>query len=158
MSTLKLQQWFIQHHQTLSFAESCTGGALAAKITLQPGASQYFLGSFVTYSNQMKESLLGVKREVLATKGAVSLEVVSQMLQGVFQATGSSYGMAVSGVAGPGGGSLHAPVGTICYALGKKGGQIEVGVLHLQGQRSQIIERACEDLLTLLWNFVCNTP
>ena len=94
-------------------AESCTGGLLAANFTDRPGSSQWFDSGFVTYSNQAKQRDLGVPAHVLAEAGAVSAEVVAAMAEGVIRRVGVEYAVAISGVAGPGGGSEAKPVGTV---------------------------------------------
>ncbi len=105
---------------SLATAESCTGGFLAHRITSISGSSSYFLGSIVSYSNDMKKNLLGVKAQTLKVHGAVSEETVLEMLDGVLKATGAAIGVSVSGIAGPGGGSVEKPVGTIWLAWGNK--------------------------------------
>jgi len=116
-----VQRIFIDHGLTLALAESCTGGAMAAKLTGRSGASDYFVGSLVTYSNQLKQSLLKVPANTLQKYGAVSREVVEQMVTGLLAQTDSDYGVAVSGIAGPNGGTADKPVGTVWAAIGKKG-------------------------------------
>jgi nicotinamide-nucleotide amidase len=102
---------------TLASAESCTGGAIANKITNVPGASEIFLGGFVTYSNGMKEKFLGVEIKTLEANGAVSEPVARAMAEGARRATGADFAVAVTGIAGPGGGSTEKPVGTVFIAL-----------------------------------------
>lgn len=116
-----LHDFFISKKLTLAVAESCTGGQIAEKITAQSGASVYFLGSVVAYANQTKRDLLGVSEKTLEEKGAVSGEVVLEMLAGLFRVTGADYGIAVSGIAGPLGGTPEKPVGTVWAAIGRKG-------------------------------------
>lgn len=106
---------------TLTCAESCTGGAIAAMLTQIPGASEVFPGGFVTYSNALKQSLLGVRAETLAADGAVSEATVREMLAGALERSGADLGVAVSGVAGPGGGSADKPVGLVWLAWGSAG-------------------------------------
>lgn len=104
-------------NQTISFAESCTGGLLAATFSSISGASDVFNGSVVTYSNDIKNKWLGVTNEILDTVGAVSRECVEQMLTGVKKMTKCDYAIAVSGIAGPNGGSEEKPVGTVYIGL-----------------------------------------
>ena len=101
---------------SLSFAESCTGGRLSAAITEIPGVSDIFMGSIVSYANEVKIDLLGVRRETLIDEGAVSDIVASQMAQGVRQQLKTKVSVAITGVAGPTGGSLQKPVGTVWFA------------------------------------------
>jgi nicotinamide-nucleotide amidase len=103
--------------QTLTLAESCTGGAIAHRITNIPGASAVFLGGFVTYSNAVKEKFLGVRPETLAANGAVSEPVAREMAEGARRETGADFAIAVTGIAGPGGGTAEKPVGTVFIAL-----------------------------------------
>ena len=105
---------------TLGTAESCTGGLIASKITSVPGSSEYFLGSVISYANEVKQSLLGVSDSDLKTYGAVSRQVVEQMAKGAMTALGCDYAVSTSGVAGPGGGTPEKPVGTIWIALANK--------------------------------------
>jgi len=104
----------------LATAESCTGGFLGHRITSIPGSSSYFLGSIVCYSNDLKNKLLGVKSQTLKSHGAVSEETVLEMLEGVLNITGADIGVSVSGIAGPIGGTVEKPVGTIWMAWGNK--------------------------------------
>jgi nicotinamide-nucleotide amidase len=107
---------------TLATAESCTGGLIAHKITAIAGASSYFMGGVVTYSNQLKTQLLGVKPTTLDQYGAVSEQTVTEMAQGTIERLGVDYSIAVSGIAGPGGGTPDKPVGTIWVAVANKQG------------------------------------
>ncbi len=142
---------FIERGKTLSFAESCTGGAMAAKVTAIPGASGYFLGSFVTYCNAWKERFLHVSRSTLETKGAVSRETVIEMVRGLLQETDADYCAAISGIAGPSGGSKQVPVGTICIAIGVRGDRIDAGIIHAPQGRSTAIDLAVHLTLGALW-------
>lgn len=149
-----IQEYFIAQGWTLSLAESCTGGHLATCLTREPGCSQYFLGSVVVYSNRLKTKLLGVNDSLLANNGAVSAPVVRQMALGVLQLTGSDYSIAVSGIAGPGGGTLLKPVGTIWGAIAQQGEEPFVWDFSLQGTRQEIIEKSVDILLAQLWTWV----
>lgn len=102
-----------EHGVTLTLAESCTGGLLAKRLTDGPGSSTYFREGLVTYSNEAKERLLGVKRETLMQDGAVSEAVAREMAEGVRRAAGADYGLSVTGVAGPDGGTEEKPVGLV---------------------------------------------
>jgi nicotinamide-nucleotide amidase len=108
---------FIQQGLTLALAESCTGGMIAQRVTSIPGSSRYFLEGAVTYSNAAKARQLGVDSALLVEKGAVSSEVASAMAKGVRQAAGSYLGLAVTGIAGPDGGTDDKPVGTVFISL-----------------------------------------
>ena len=103
--------------ETLSVAESCTGGLIAHRLTNEPGSSDYFLLSTVTYANDAKIKMLGVPAETITRFGAVSKETAAAMADGARMLAGSTYGLAVSGIAGPSGGTPEKPVGTLCCAL-----------------------------------------
>lgn len=106
---------------TLSTAESCTGGGIAATITSVPGSSEYFKGGIVAYSNEIKMKLLCVSPNTLEKYGAVSQETVTEMVQGAMKSMKSDCAIATSGIAGPGGGSIEKPVGTIWIAVACNG-------------------------------------
>ena len=134
---------------TLSTAESCTGGNVAHVITEIAGSSDYFMGSVVSYSNDVKERVLKVDSATINTCGAVSQPVVEQMAYGVSQLCRTHCAVATSGVAGPGGGTPDKPVGTVWMAA--KVGDIVVSQCHhLPGDRSQIISRATNQVLIML--------
>ncbi|MBP5689010.1 MAG: CinA family nicotinamide mononucleotide deamidase-related protein [Muribaculaceae bacterium] len=138
---------------TLSTAESCTGGNVAHVITEIAGSSDYFMGSVVSYSNDVKERVLGVDKTTLDTCGAVSQPVVEQMAYGVSQLCRTHCAVATSGVAGPGGGTPEKPVGTVWMAA--KVGDIVVSQCHhLPGGRSQIITRATNQVLIMLLKLI----
>ena len=128
-------------NQTISFAESCTGGRLAAAFTAISGASSVLNGSVVTYSNDIKHKWLGVELEVLKTHGAVSSQCVSQMLEGITTFSNADYALAVSGIAGPTGGSKEKPVGTVYIGLRTPENQ-EVFKCLFQGNREEVQEQS----------------
>lgn len=138
---------FLKDKATLAVAESCTGGSVAAHLTKLPGSSQYFLGSIVAYSNAAKTQLLGVPELLLAEKGAVSEEVVRSMLNGVFSKTPCDYGIAVSGIAGPSGGTLEKPVGTVWLGVGRRDSEPRLWQLRAYGNREMVIQRSVNILL-----------
>ena len=108
--------------RSITVAESCTGGLVAAAITEIPGSSNVFEAGFVTYSNAAKIDLLNVSSEVLETFGAVSIATAWSMAQGALERSGADVAVAVTGVAGPGGGSVKKPVGTVVFARAERGG------------------------------------
>lgn len=134
-------QVLAQQNQTITFAESCTGGRIAAAFTSIPGASAVLDGSCVTYSNAIKHTWLGVENEVLETYGAVSSQCVSQMLEGIQRLAGADYALAVSGIAGPTGGSEEKPVGTVYVGLQTPFSQ-EVFQCFFHGERGHIQEQS----------------
>ncbi len=143
---------FIQKGITLSLAESCTGGSIAARLTGLAGASEYFQGSLVTYSNAMKTNLLGVPESVLVENGAVSQEVVETMVNGLLERTETDYGIAVSGIAGPGGGTSEKPVGTVWAAIQRRGEEVVSWKMHCSGSREMIIDYTVNAVLGKLYH------
>jgi nicotinamide-nucleotide amidase len=134
---------------TLATAESCTGGMVAARLTAVPGSSDVFLGSVVAYANEVKESALGVPTEVLHEHGAVSAEAAAAMAQGVRDRLGAHVGVAVTGVAGPGGGSEDKPVGLVFAHASGPDGEKTVRT-ELPGDRVMIRGRATAAALHLV--------
>jgi nicotinamide-nucleotide amidase len=122
---------------TIAAAESCTGGLLAERLTRIPGSSSYFLGGAVCYSNELKTAWADVPAELIQAKGAVSSEVASALAEGIRRRVGSTLGVGITGVAGPGGGSEEKPVGTVHIALASSEG-VKERVVHLPGDREMI--------------------
>ncbi len=138
--------------KTLALAESCTGGTIAHQLTALPGASEFFLGSVVAYSNEWKHAFLGVSERTLREHGAVSLETVEEMAQGLMKKTQCDIAAAVSGIAGPTGGTPEKPVGTVCIAVAVRGEMTDVRMLYFAGTRAAIIEQTAEAVLEAIWN------
>jgi len=136
-------QKLTEQKQTLSFAESCTGGRIAAAFTAVSGASNILNGSCVTYSNKIKHQWLGVEVGVLEKYGAVSKECVSQMLDGIQKMAQSDYAIAVSGIAGPTGGTEFKPVGTVYIGILSPQNQ-EIFHCHFKGNREEVQERSTQ--------------
>lgn len=107
--------------ESLATAESCTGGLIAHRLTNLPGSSGWFLGGVVSYSNELKQCLLGVPGEMLIAHGAVSEPVAKAMVAGLLEKTHADWGVGVTGIAGPGGGSPEKPVGLVYIATGRAG-------------------------------------
>ena len=137
----KIIQKLTEQKQTISFAESCTGGRIAAAFTAISGASEILDGSVVSYSNDIKHTWLGVEKEVLENFGAVSSQCVSQMLEGIKNLSGADYALAVSGIAGPTGGTELKPVGTVYIGLQTPFSQ-EVFQCFFHGDREAIQEQS----------------
>lgn len=135
--------------ETLATAESCTGGNIAHRFTAMPGASEYFKGGVVAYSNEVKMALLGVDPESLNRYGAVSQSVAEQMAEGVRRATGATYGISTTGIAGPTGGTPEKPVGTVWMAVATPNGVFSRRMVF-GSVRSQNIERASSNCINLL--------
>jgi nicotinamide-nucleotide amidase len=125
-------------HKTLALAESCTGGYLSHRITRVPGSSAYYFGGAVTYSNEAKVLFLGVNPETLERHGAVSRETALEMSAGIRKRTGASVGLSVTGVAGPSGGSMEKPVGTVWISI-EQDDYHEARRFQFHGEREQII-------------------
>ena len=134
----------------LAVAESCTGGLLGERITNIPGSSAVFLGGVIAYHNDVKRDALGVREEDLRRYGAVSEEVSVQMAAGVRARSGADIGIAVTGVAGPGGGTREKPVGLVWIALNVSGSEAKARRFHLPGDRIEIRQRAAQAALEML--------
>ena len=134
-------------------AESCTGGYLAHLLTSVAGSSEYFEGSIIAYSYDLKEKLLGVSSNVLNTEGAVSENCVREMVQGAVERMGVDIAVAVSGVAGPGGGTPEKPVGTVWLAVGNKE-RVITAKLGIDRGRLKNIEYAANSGLNLIRKFL----
>ena len=135
--------------ETLATAESCTGGAIASSFTAMAGASDYFLGGVVSYSNEAKMQVLGVDPAALAEHGAVSREVAEQMAAGARRVLGSTYAIATTGIAGPGGATPDKPVGTVWMAIATPGG-VYARLAHYGQLREQNIQRATAQAVNML--------
>lgn len=138
---------------SLSLAESCTGGRLASLFTAIPGSSQYFKGSAVVYSNEAKTNILGVHEESITTNGAVSQQVVEEMATGACRVFGSDCAIAVSGVAGPGGGTPEKPVGTVWVAT-RYQGRTQTALFQFSKERENNIMRACYNGIRMLLEMI----
>ena len=135
--------------KTVSAAESCTGGTIAALLTSMAGSSEYFLGSVTSYANSVKTGVLGVDPRIISSHGAVSSECVAAMAEGVRKLTGSDYSVATSGIAGPGGGSDEKPVGTVWIGVSSHMGTKTFRMVF-KGDRKRNIERFAANALNKL--------
>ena len=137
----KVVQESIAAGKTVSTAESCTGGWIAKALTDVPGSSSCFAYGIVSYSNGAKESMLGVQNKTLSDNGAVSEPVVREMAEGALQLSGADISVAVSGVAGPDGGTDEKPVGTVWFAWSVRGGRsitTDTDQQHFEGSREDV--------------------
>lgn len=125
----------------MATAESCTGGTLAGILTDTPGCSDWFAGSVVAYSNKVKTKLLGVPASLIEERGAVSKEVAIAMAEGVLEATGAQISVAITGIAGPTGGTKEKPVGTVWIAWAYPGGSRAKGY-HFEGDREVVRDQS----------------
>ena len=146
-----VHRWMRENGKTLSVAESCTGGAIAAKFTAMAGASVYFNAGVVSYSNEAKRDILGVNIDDIVRYGAVSETVAIQMAEGVRRAGQSDYAVSTTGIAGPTGGSAEKPVGTVWIGVATPKGSFAV-LKNCGTDRSQIIDRATAYAIKLLYD------
>lgn len=146
----------VERELTISCAESCTGGNIAHKITQIPGSSAYFMGSVVSYSNDVKADVLNVSRSDLARFGAVSKPVAEQMATGVAQLMRTDCSMATTGIAGPEGGSKFKPVGTVWIAVDLNG-KIVSELIQFKGDRNEVIESATNHAIFMLIKMLRNS-
>jgi len=138
----QLGEMLLSRSWKLTCAESCTGGGIAAAVTDIAGSSQWFDRGFVTYSNQAKQDMLGVSKETLGNHGAVSEQTVREMVAGALSRSDAQVSVAVSGIAGPGGGAAEKPVGTVCLAWQVTGEEPVVRTEHFSGDRSSVREQS----------------
>jgi nicotinamide-nucleotide amidase len=143
--------------QTVATAESCTGGYIAHLLTSHAGSSAYFMGSVVSYDNSIKQKVLGVTAETLATAGAVSEETVQQMVRSVLSIMQTDYAIAVSGIMGPGGGTAEKPVGMVWIAIAGKE-KLVTKQLNFRFDRRRNIELTATNALNLLRSFIVDNP
>jgi nicotinamide-nucleotide amidase len=144
----------LKKHAMLATAESCTGGWAAQALTAIAGSSNWFERGFVTYSNAAKEEMLGVRAQTLARHGAVSEETAREMALGALAHSRADVALAITGVAGPSGGSAEKPVGTVCFAWAAKGASARAETRRFAGDREavrrQSVERALHGVVELL--------
>ena len=157
----ELVKLLIEHQQSVAVAESCTGGLLAGALTAIPGCSAAVQGGVIAYANEVKQNLLGVPAELLERNGAVSAEVVRVMAEQVRIRCNATWGLATSGIAGPDGGTLEKPVGTVWMAMASAQGSSAVCKIFT-GNRHQIRLSAVQYLVSALQssvptqNFTCS--
>lgn len=145
-------KYFSDIGKTVSCAESCTGGLIGASISSVPGSSSIFLGGVISYSNDVKESVLKVPRDELLKYGAVSMPIARSMALGVIRLIGSDYSVSATGIAGPGGAVPGKPVGTVCIGV-SDGCRAISSMYHFDGNRDSIREQTVCEALSMLIDF-----
>ena len=141
----------LSRNETLSAAESCTGGWISSEITSIPGSSSVFWGAVVSYSNNSKTVLLDVDPLLIENAGAVSSGVAKSMAWGIKKISGSDWSLSVTGIAGPGGGTREKPVGTVWIGIGTSGGKVEAELFHFEGSRQEIRKKSVIEAFKLLY-------
>ncbi len=136
--------------RTVAVAESCTGGLMSARLTERGGSSEYFVGGAVVYSNEAKIALAGVDPGLIERVGAVSVEVAEALAVGAAERFAADFGIGITGIAGPGGGTEEKPVGTVCFSIYSRDGARLTRRLLLPGNRSDVRERSTTVAIHLL--------
>jgi len=154
---IELQNLLRANKQTITTAESCTGGLVASMITKISGSSDIFNGSIVTYSNKIKNQELNVKNETLEKYGAVSCEVVNEMLDGVIKKFDANFAIAISGIAGPNGATKNKPVGTVVIGLCDSNDHKMVTMYNFTGSREEVQVQAAKVALKEISKFIINS-
>lgn len=148
-----IQKLCIQRKKKLALAESCTGGALAARLTAVPGASQYFLGSVVVYSPEWKNQFLLIDPQLLKKFGAESEPIAREMVSAILDLTDTDYAIAVTGFAGPTG----AEPGKIFIGIGERDSEVDTLEMKFQGTRGEVIDQAVDFALKSLLTWIENS-
>lgn len=143
----RVGQALLQRGVMLASAESCTGGWIGECVTMVPGSSQWFDRGFVTYTNDAKQEMLGVAADTLGRHGAVSEQTVAEMAAGALARSHAGIAVAVSGVAGPTGGSPQKPVGTVCIGWAVRGASPQVRRFHFDGDRAAVRRQSVVEAL-----------
>ncbi len=152
-SAQSVYEYCLKHHLVLATAESCTGGLVSAEITEIAGSSHMFDRAFITYSNEAKKDMLNVSDTSLNTYGAVSETVATEMLTGALKHSNASLAVSITGIAGPGGGTIEKPVGTVCFAWGSETAQ-SADTQHFTGNRADVRNAAVKHAFNCLLNFI----
>lgn len=151
---LELQNLLLKRNETITCAESCTGGLVASYITQNSGSSSIFRGSIVTYCNEIKEQELNVKKETMIKFGVVSCEVVEEMCIGALKKFDADYAIAISGVAGPTGGTKNKPVGTVAIGIISKEKILDIRIYNFSGNRNEIQIQAAKTALNTIFEIL----
>ncbi len=154
---VELQNLLLSNNKTITTAESCTGGLIASMITKISGSSNIFNGAIITYSNKIKNQELDVRNETLEKFGAVSCEVVNEMLDGVIKKFDANFAIAVSGIAGPTGGSKNKPIGTVVIGICDDKNHKMVDIYNFNGTREEVQIQAAKTSLKEILKFLQNT-
>jgi nicotinamide-nucleotide amidase len=144
--------------RTVAVGESCTGGLLSTRLTDRPGSSRNFAGGVVAYSNEAKSSLLGVDPDLIERHGAVSEEVAEALARGAIERFDADFGIGLTGIAGPDGGTPEKPVGRVCFSVMERDGEHITRALDLPGSRSEVRDRATTVALHLLRRLLAGLP
>ena len=144
----------IQQAAAVATVESCTGGLIGQRITAIPGSSAAYVGGFVTYTNELKIRSVGVLPKTLDAHGAVSKETCTEMAVGGLDRTGADYAIAVTGIAGPGGGSPDKPVGTVWIGVAARAGKRDIRRFQFTGDRDRIRQHSATMALAMLWGML----
>ena len=154
---IKLQKILEKENKTITCAESCTGGLVASMITRNSGSSNIFNGSIVSYSNEIKNQELDVKKSTLDKYGAVSKETVKEMLSGSLKKFEANFSIAISGIAGPTGGSKEKPVGTVVIGFMGDTDIFNIETFHFLGTREEVQIQAAKSSLKKIYKFLQKT-
>jgi nicotinamide-nucleotide amidase len=146
----EIQTMLYESGKTLGTAESCTGGKIAEAIIAVPGASEYFKGAIVSYTNEVKERLLGVDHQLLEEKTAVCPEVAEAMVRGAIKTLNVDFAISATGIAGPGGGSKEIPVGTIYIGFGSADDVRTIKLYEDDGRDKNLVNATCQALQAFL--------
>jgi nicotinamide-nucleotide amidase len=149
-STVDEQVVQLLGQRTVAVAESCTGGLMAARLTDRPGSSAYFAGGVVAYSNQAKSDLVGVDPALIERVGAVSTEVAEALAAGAIERFGAEFGVGITGIAGPDGGTEDKPVGLVCFSVADASGSKITRSVQLPGSRVDVRDRSTTVAMHLL--------
>jgi len=145
-----LTKRLLEREESISCAESCTGGMAAVQLTEQSGSSQWFWGSAVSYANEAKTALLGVREETIAVYGAVSEQCAIEMAEGMLLRSGTDWAFSITGIAGPDGGSEEKPVGTVCFGFAGRERRSEAVTVHLSSYGRSSVRRKATTVALLL--------